>query len=171
MQSMVAVARAGQGESLGESTVKELTLQDLLQMTMTGEERFCLASEVDQVLKRQVAAALSGMNAATAISSGQLQQAARLRGESAPEALESQRAVNAILTAENERLGTEVRQAIADYMRSEGCSCCRDSGAHEKHTARLAELLDVPKYEDGSGYDFSRFRSPRTSGNGERHGG
>jgi hypothetical protein len=51
----------------------------------------------------------------------------------------------------------KVRQAIADYMRSEGCSCCRDIEAHEENKKRLAELLDVPQYEDGSGYDFYQF--------------
>lgn len=59
---------------------------------------YYLAAEVDAVLKRQAAAAISGMNAATAISSGQVRQAHRLRAESNPEALESERQANAILT-------------------------------------------------------------------------
>lgn len=59
---------------------------------------YYLASEVDAVLKRQASAALAGMNAATAISSVQVQQAHRLRAESSPEALESERQANAILT-------------------------------------------------------------------------
>lgn len=53
----------------------------------------------------------------------------------------------------------EIRQAVADYMRSEGCSCCRDSEAHERHEERLGKLLRVPKYSDGSGRDFSRYES------------
>ena len=52
-----------------------------------------------------------------------------------------------------------LRQAVADYMRSEGCSCCRDVADHEQHAARLAALLKVPRYKDGSGYDFGRFES------------
>ena len=58
----------------------------------------------------------------------------------------------------------KIRKAIADYMQSEGCSCCRDTDAHEKHAKRLAELLRVPEYPDGSGYNFPKFRtaSPRT---------
>lgn len=52
-----------------------------------------------------------------------------------------------------------IREAIADYMKSEGCSCCRDYEAHEKHTNRLGELLNIPKYDDDSGYDFSMFTS------------
>lgn len=51
----------------------------------------------------------------------------------------------------------ELRNAVADYMTSEGCSCCRDIEAHDRHTKRLAELLDVPMYEDGSGYNFYQF--------------
>ncbi len=53
----------------------------------------------------------------------------------------------------------EIRNAIADYMRSEGCSCCRDIAEHEINTKRIAELLNVPIYDDSSGYDFPRFRS------------
>lgn len=53
----------------------------------------------------------------------------------------------------------EVREAVADYMRSEGCSCCQDKEAHEKHKERLAKLLNVKPYGDGSGYDFSEHRS------------
>lgn len=53
----------------------------------------------------------------------------------------------------------EIRTMIADYMRSEGCTCCRDVEAHEKHAAALGKLLKVRKYEDGSGYDFARYRS------------
>lgn len=59
-----------------------------------------------------------------------------------------------------------MRRLIADYMSSEGCSCCRDVAAHEKHAAALAEALGVKKYSDGSGYDFSRHRStPRELAN------
>ena len=54
----------------------------------------------------------------------------------------------------------EIRRAVADYMRSEGCSCCRDHCGHVKAAAVLAKLLRVPKYKDGSGFDFARFRTP-----------
>lgn len=53
----------------------------------------------------------------------------------------------------------QVRQAIADYMRSEGCSCCQNIKAHEEHTNILGKLLKVKKYDDGSGYNFSKYRS------------
>ncbi len=52
-----------------------------------------------------------------------------------------------------------IRRAIANYMRSEGCSCCQDYDNHEKYKARIGKLLNVPKYSDDSGYDFSQFRS------------
>jgi len=54
-----------------------------------------------------------------------------------------------------------VRQAVADYMRSEGCDCCSDRDAHKAHSDRLGELLGVHKYPDGSGYDFSQFYSSK----------
>jgi hypothetical protein len=88
-----------------------------------------LASEVDAVLKRQAAAAVAGMNAATAISRGQVQQAHRLRAESNPEALESERQANAILTERIAELEREVRELVLantalkaelDYYHDEG---------------------------------------------------
>lgn len=63
------------------------------------------------------------------------------------------------LRAENKRLISELRTSVADYMQSEGCSCCRHAEAHEEHTKKLAELLKVPQYDDGSGYNFYKFRS------------
>lgn len=65
----------------------------------------------------------------------------------------------AALEAELENFKVECRKAVADYMASEGCSCCRDTVAHPIHSRRLAELLDVPKYGDDSGYNFVLFRS------------
>ena len=50
-----------------------------------------------------------------------------------------------------------IRNAIANYMRSEGCSCCRDIDKHEENKKQLAELLDVEMYDDESGYDFHQY--------------
>ena len=58
---------------------------------------------------------------------------------------------------ELKKLRAELRNAVADYMRSEGCSCCENTEAHAEHKARLAKLLNVPKYDDGSGFDFLRY--------------
>ncbi|QDP65981.1 MAG: hypothetical protein GOVbin631_42 [Prokaryotic dsDNA virus sp.] len=55
----------------------------------------------------------------------------------------------------------KIRQAVADYMRSEGCSCCRDTEAHEINAERLGRLLGVGPYKDGTGYDFSQYRSEK----------
>jgi hypothetical protein len=52
-----------------------------------------------------------------------------------------------------------IREAIANYMYSEGCSCCRDEEAHREHTQILAKLLSVPKYSDGSGYNFTHYKT------------
>ncbi len=58
---------------------------------------------------------------------------------------------------ELERLREKVRAAVANYMWSEGCTCCRRDN-HDQHAAELARLLHVPMYTDGSGYDFASFR-------------
>ena len=57
----------------------------------------------------------------------------------------------------------EIRQAVADYMQSEGCSCCRDYDAHKLHTERLGKLLKVSKYDDGSGRNFSKYRTKKSN--------
>jgi len=64
--------------------------------------------EAQASLKRVQAAAITGMNAAKAISSAQLVEAARLRADSSPEAIASQREANELLTNENDELRAEV---------------------------------------------------------------
>lgn len=56
----------------------------------------------------------------------------------------------------------DIRNAVADYMWSEGCSCCRDTEAHRVYEKRIAKLLGVKPYKDGSGYDFSPYRTVKT---------
>lgn len=58
----------------------------------------------------------------------------------------------------------EIRRAVADYMRSEGCNCCRNVDAHHENKKRLAKLLRVPMYSDKSGYDFGLFESKKEAG-------
>lgn len=57
-------------------------------------------------------------------------------------------------------LRAKLRTALADYMASEGCDCCQGND-HEQHAERLAELLNVPKYSDGSGFDFSKYSTQK----------
>jgi hypothetical protein len=52
----------------------------------------------------------------------------------------------------------DIRRAVADYMSSEGCSCCQNVEAHKRHTAELGRLLHVPMFSDKSGYDFYQFK-------------
>lgn len=70
-----------------------------------------------------------------------------------------------LLDAEVERRIAErmpkIRQVVADYMFSEGCSCCENIDDHRKHKKRLGKLLNVEMYPDKSGYDFSKYRSPK----------
>lgn len=61
----------------------------------------------------------------------------------------------------NSKLLKDIRKAVADYMSSEGCGCCSNRDKHEKHEKILAELLNVPKYNDDSGYNFNKFRTEK----------
>lgn len=56
----------------------------------------------------------------------------------------------------------QIREAFADYMASEGCSCCEDYD-HKAHALRLGALLLIPEYADGSGIDYRKFTSGRES--------
>jgi len=53
-----------------------------------------------------------------------------------------------------------VRRLVANYMASEGCSCCQDIDQHAADKAALAEILKVPPYDDNSGFAFGPFKSP-----------
>lgn len=50
----------------------------------------------------------------------------------------------------------KLRKALGNYLKSEGCSCC-EGNDHGKHRKELGKLLNVKKYDDGSGYDFYRY--------------
>lgn len=53
----------------------------------------------------------------------------------------------------------EILCALADYIRSEGCSCCCNIEDHDEAISRLGRLLRVKKYSDGSGYDFRGYET------------
>lgn len=55
----------------------------------------------------------------------------------------------------------KLREAIANYMQSEGCTCCQDD-SHKQHEEAIAKLLGVRKYPDGSGYNFQKYRTKWT---------
>lgn len=60
---------------------------------------------------------------------------------------------------ENNKTLRAIRQAVADYMATEGCSCCQDWEGHTKAQIELAKLLKVPMYPDKSGYQFYKYRT------------
>lgn len=71
-------------------------------------------AELEAELERVKRAAINGMNAATAHGHGLVDQAARLRAESNPDALESERAMNAALTEQLERAELARQDALAE---------------------------------------------------------
>jgi hypothetical protein len=119
-----------------------------------------LADEVDEVLKRQASAALAGMNAAKAISSHDLERAARLRAESSPDALESERQANAKLTQElslaEEGLANYARENAQLKASNETLALQRDhwlAVAREKdaQVERLREAIETHRQAIGNG--------------------
>lgn len=62
----------------------------------------------------------------------------------------------------NELNKKEIRTMVADLIGASGCSCCRDDEGWYATIEKLGKALGVPKYEDGSGRDFTKFRSPNS---------
>lgn len=67
------------------------------------DARMCI-KDLLRAIRIQGSAVITGMNAATEISSHRLQRARQLEAESRPDMVESERSANAILTEENDRL-------------------------------------------------------------------
>ena len=55
----------------------------------------------------------------------------------------------------------KIREGVANLICASGCSCCRDTDGWEEAKKLLAYILRVPKYSDGSGYNFSKFKTKR----------
>lgn len=53
----------------------------------------------------------------------------------------------------------EVRRLVADLLFASGCDCCQNPEKWSEAKESLAKLLRVPKYSDGSGRDFYRYRT------------
>ena len=69
-------------------------------------------SEAQAIIEQQKKTFIAALNNATKISSTELQIAERLKAESSPEALESERAANAILTEELEKAREDSRSRM-----------------------------------------------------------
>ena len=50
-------------------------------------------------------------------------------------------------------MDTELRKLIAKVITTEGCDCC-EGKEHNKLQNELAQALNIPRYSDGSGYDW-----------------
>lgn len=92
-------------------------------------------TDLESAIKRQGNAAISGMNAAKASATHDLQAAQRLRAESSPEKLASERAANAALTEEIEQR-TRDRDAFADAAAEAQVE--RDAARDERDKLRAA---------------------------------
>ncbi len=82
--------------------------------------------------------------------------------ENARRTAESWKAAHVAANEVIERQAKEIeaiRTAVANYMGSEGCACCQGPH-HQRHEDALGALLKVPKYDDGSGYNFRQFQTP-----------
>lgn len=105
--------------------------------------------------KAETDPAVAALIARNAELEAQTPSALREKLRSCEEALQAVEADRDALAGERDAL----RKAVADYMHSEGCSCCRDDEAHMVHEAKLADLLGVEPYDDGSGYNFPAYRT------------
>ena len=105
-------------------------------------------TELKNALARQAKAAISGMDAAKAAASSNLEHAKRLHAESSPEALESERAANAVLTElvaklehERDAYRTAEEHQIARRQKIE-----QERDALAAHVERLRERLAMCRH-------------------------
>jgi hypothetical protein len=52
----------------------------------------------------------------------------------------------------------KIREQVARLYCASGCSCCQDTEKWNAASERLAKLLDVPPYKDGSGHEWYAVR-------------
>ena len=48
----------------------------------------------------------------------------------------------------------KIKQALVQYINSEGCGCCENDDEHEAAEKTLAELFDVPRHSNNLHYDW-----------------
>lgn len=94
-----------------------------------------------EALEKQARAAKTGMDAAKAGASAMQENARRMLAESNPDALESERQANAILTAENERLQAALKEAEA-AMNAYHDMMVYETNRAEEFKSKTAELMD-----------------------------
>ena len=58
----------------------------------------------------------------------------------------------------------ELRNLVAILYCASGCSCCQDTETWNATAEKLGKLLDIPAYDDGSGYDFYTVRDAAIKG-------
>jgi len=58
----------------------------------------------------------------------------------------------------------ELRNLVAILYCASGCSCCQDTETWNATAEKLGKLLDIPVYDDGSGYDFYTVRDAAIKG-------
>ena len=102
-------AELGLPEDGCNSTVRTLTAIRLLHSAHRDD--VAEIARLERALKLQRNAALTLADASAAVSGARLEQARKLFAESRPESVESERAMNAILTADVERLERELAEA------------------------------------------------------------
>lgn len=112
---------------------------------------------LERALKLQRNAALTLADASAAISGARLEQARKLFAESRPESVESERAMNAILTADVERLERDLAAARAEIDGPRNrCPQC-DHLRLEIGEAR-AEVARLTTERDALAQDAERYR-------------
>jgi len=137
VQAAIKVLRQQVAELEGEAMTRS---QDDGKLEREIERLQGQVADRDAAIRRQANSAKMGMDAALAISGQQMQQAEKLRAESSPGALESERAMNAILTdeltASLERVAV-LRQALTQIFI--GCDEDKDGLTYDE----IAKIADA----------------------------
>lgn len=82
----------------------------------------------------------------------------------APINVNSLRRLIARIDVAEAKISGEVREHVARLYCAAGCDCCRDTDAFAAASAKLGELLGVPRYDDDSGVDWYSARDAAVKG-------
>lgn len=168
----------------GELTIRDLRqrIKELERYNVGLANESCAQqeqiTELKNALARQAKAAISGMDAAKAAASSNLEHAKRLHAESSPEALESERAANAVLTElvaklEHERdayrTAEEHQIALRQKLEEREAALAahverlQEAGDKLREPWDLSTVLGAETRRRIEGWDKARAESPVTS--------
>lgn len=55
----------------------------------------------------------------------------------------------------------QIREQVSNLVRAAGCGCCRNDEEWKQAQTKLADILNIERYDDDSGWDFYKYATKR----------